>query len=304
MKVMDWNHIRAFHATATLGSLSAAARHLALTQPTLSRQVQGLEQALGLSLFERRGRRLVLTQAGADLLGHIRLMGDAADSVALTASGRVQEVGGLVSISVTDSYAAYIMPRIVARIRAEAPQITVAIIATNDLSDLHRREADIAIRHAPPERPGLTGEYLGETRAGFYASEEWVALNGLPAGPTGLAGAALIGLEDPLLFAEYLRGIGIPVQGADMRLTSNSSVAVWEMVRRGLGIGAMLHEIAEGTPGVVNVLPDMAPIQVPLWLITHQELQNSPRIRLVLNILADALAREPKRPDANPQVTT
>ena len=289
---MDWNHVRAFHATAATGSLSAAARRLGLTQPTLSRQVLALEADLGVALFERRGRKLVLTQIGMDLLEHTRIMGDAADNVALAASGRIQEIGGRVSISVTDTYAAYILPGIIERIRSEAPQITVVIVASNELSDLHRREADIAVRHVRPDRPGLVGQHIRDTEAHFYASEDWVARNGLPNGPADLARAGLMGFDDGKRFSDFLREIGIPVDVADFRILSDSSVAIWEMVRRGIGVATMLREIADRTPGVVNLLPDMTPISVPIWLITHQELQSSPRIRMVQTILAEELARK------------
>lgn len=288
---MDWNHIRAFHATATAGSLSAAARRLGLTQPTLSRQVLALEADLGVALFERRGRKLVLTQIGTDLLDHIRIMGDAADTVALAASGRVQEIGGRVSISVTDTYAAYVLPGIIERIRSEAPQITIVIVASNELSDLHRREADIAVRHVRPDRPGLVGRHVRDTEAHFYASEDWVARNGLPNAPADLAKAGLLGFDDGKRFSDFLREIGVPMDVADFRICSDSSVAIWEMVKRGIGVATMLREIAERTPGVVNLLPEMTPISVPIWLITHQELQSSPRIRMVQTILAEELAR-------------
>jgi DNA-binding transcriptional LysR family regulator len=291
MKAIDWNHIRAFHATAAAGSLSAAARQLGLTQPTLSRQVLALEADLGVTLFERLGRKLALTQTGVDLLDHIRIMGDAADSIALAASGRVQEISGRVCISATDTFSAYVLPEIVERIRSEAPQITIVIVASNELSNLHRREADIAIRHVRPDRSGLVGQHIRDTEACFYASEDWVARNGLPTRPADLAKAGLIGFDDTARFSGYLREVGIPMEAADFRIVSDSAVAVWEMVKRGIGVAAMLREVAERTPGVMNLLPDMAPIPVPIWLVTHQELQSSPRIRVVHRLLAEELAR-------------
>lgn len=290
MRPADWNQLRAFHATAATGSLSAAARRLALTQPTLSRQVAALEEHLGLPLFDRRGRRLVLTQAGRDLLEQVGPMGDAAEAVALVASGRIAEIGGRVRISATDSYSAYLLPPMIERIQAEAPQIRIEINAANKLSDLHRLEADIAIRHVPPDRPGLVGQHIRDTEAGFYAAESWVARSGLPTTPEHLARAGLIGIEDAEQLAAYLRGIGIPVEAADIRLASDSSVTVWEMARRGIGIAPMLREVADRTPGMVRLMPDLPPITVPIWLVTHREVQDAPRIRLVRRILGEELA--------------
>ena len=290
MKAPDWNHIRGFHATAVAGSLSAAARQLGLTQPTLSRQVLALEAELGVTLFERRGRKLVLTQTGRELLDHIRIMGDAADTLVLAATGRAQEIGGRVCISATDTCAAYVLPEIVARIRSEAPQITIAIVASNEISDLHRGEADIAIRHVRPDRPGLVGRHICDTDARFYASEAWVARNGLPREPADLARAGLMGFDDPR-FAGFMREIGVPIATEDFRIVSESAVVIWEMVKRGMGVAVMMREVAERTPGVVNLLPDMPPIPVPIWLVTHQELESSPRVRLVQTIMAEELAR-------------
>ena len=219
----------------------------------MSRQVVALEADLGVALFERVGRKLVLTETGTDLLAHIKVMGEAADTVALAASGRGEQITGRVSISATDTYAAYILPQIVERIRQEAPQLTIAIIASNELSNLHRREADIAIRHLGPDRPGLVGQHLRDTQADFYASEEWVARNGLPETPGDLAGADLIGFDDAAQYAGYLQEIGFPVREGDFRLQSSSSVAIWEMVRRGMGVAPMLREIASRTAGVVRL---------------------------------------------------
>lgn len=291
MKALDWNLLRAFHATATLGSLSAAARHLSLTQPTLSRQIIALEAELGVELFERIGRRLSLSPTGSALLEHIERMGDAADAFSLAASGNVQALTGRVSISATDTFSAYVLPEILDRIRLEAPQLSVMVVASNDLSDLHRREADIAIRHVAPDRERLVGQRLRDTEAHFYASHDWVERNGLPRSVDELAHSDLIGIEDVERYTAYLNGMGIPIGVSDFRLLSNSGIAAWQMVRQGLGVAAMLREVAERTPGVTRLPLDLPGITVPIWLITHQGLEASPRIRLVQRIVSEELAR-------------
>ncbi|WP_025029412.1 LysR family transcriptional regulator [Nitratireductor aquibiodomus] len=291
MRALDWNLLRAFHATATLGSLSAAARHLSLTQPTLSRQIIALEGELGVELFERIGRRLSLSPTGSALLEHIERMGDAADAFSLAASGNVQALTGRVSISATDTFSAYVLPEILDRIRLEAPQLSVMVVASNDLSDLHRREADIAIRHVAPDRERLVGQRLRDTEAHFYASHGWVERNGLPRSVDQLAHSDLIGIEDVERYTAYLNGMGIPIGVSDFRLLSNSGIAVWQMVRQGLGVAAMLREVAERTPGVTRLPLDLPGITVPIWLVTHQGLEASPRIRLVQRIVSEELAR-------------
>lgn len=291
MRDPDWNLFRAFHATATAGSLSSAARKLGLTQPTLSRQVQALEDQLGVALFERPGRRLVLTQTGRDVLEHIRTMGDAAQAAALTAGGQMRELRGRVSISASDAVAAYLLPGMVGRLRAEAPGLTLEIVATDELSDLHRMEADVAIRHVSPDRHGLTGRHIRDTEACFYASDSWVARNGQPETLADLAGAGLLGFGDMARYSSHLRSSGIPMDAGDFRLSAGSSVVVWEMVKRGLGVAPMMRDIADQTPDLVRLLPDTEPITVPIWLVTHEALQASPRIRLVLQVLTEELDR-------------
>lgn len=291
MSEIDWNRARAFLATADAGSLSAAARELGLTQPTLSRQVAALETELGVTLFERLGKKLVLTETGETLLSHVRAMGEAAAAMTVAASGRAQEIEGRVSISATDGYAAYLLPDIVERIRREAPQITIVIVSCNSLSDLRRREADIAIRHVRPDEDGLIGKLVCESTAHFYASQSWIARNGRPASVGDIAPHDLIAYEEIGRFAEFMRGAGVSASADAFRLVSENSVVVWEMVKRGLGICIMSREIALRTEGMVDLFPDLEPPRFPVWLVTHRELRTSRRIRLVYEILAEELAR-------------
>jgi DNA-binding transcriptional LysR family regulator len=287
----DWNLMRAFAATAEEGSLSAAARRLGLTQPTLSRQIAALEADLGILLFDRIGKRLVLNASGLGLLPHARTMTLAADALLLAAAGRSQAVEGEVSLSASDGVAAYLLPEIVARIRREAPGIDLRVIATNALSDLRRREADIAIRHVRPQEPELVGRLVCEMEAGFHASSDWVGRHGMPATVADLAAGDLVGFAPTAHLVAHLGAAGIDLAGARFPVASESGVVVWEMVRRGLGVGITLGTIAARTPGIVRILPDVPVMRVPVWLVSHQELRTSARVRRVADILAEELAR-------------
>lgn len=289
MNMPDWNLIRAFEATAETGSLSAAARRLGLTQPTLSRQIAALESALGATLFDRVGKKLVLTLTGHDLLDHARTMGSAAEMLALAAAGRAQDIGGQVRISASDAFAAYLMPEMIEKLRLSAPQITISIVASNALSDLRRREADIAIRHVRPSEPELIGQLVSEMEAGFYASESWLARHPAPSAPSELPPAMLLAGEPLDRFCDYLRDYGLALKSEDIRISSENSVVLWEMVRQGLGIGLMLREIAERTPGITPILDGFPLVTVPVWLVTHREMRTSRRIRTVFDILAGAI---------------
>ena len=295
MNQMDWNQARAFCITAETGSLSAAARQLGLTQPTLSRQVVALEAALGVALFERIGKRLILTDAGLNLVEHARAMTTAAEAMALVAAGTSKEIAGRVTISATEAVSAYLLPNLVARIRQKAPQITLAIAASDSISDLRRREADIAIRHVRPAEPELIARRVGEMTAHFYAADSWIAKNGRPASVAELAAAELLGFEPVSQFSAHLQAAGIDIAAERFRIVSDNSIVLWEMVRQGVGICMMLREIAELMPGISRLVPDLPGTPVPVWLVSHRELHTSRRVRLVFDILADELMRSSAR---------
>ncbi len=289
MDKLDWNQLRAFFETAETGSLSAAARKLGLTQPTLSRQVAAIELSMGVTLFERVGKAMVLTPTGLDLLEHARAMGTAAEALSLAATGRSQAVGGVVSVSASDAVAAYLLPPLVRQLREQEPGIAIEVISTNALSDLQRREADIAIRHVKPEQPDLIARLIREAAANFYASEAWVDAYGHPRTGEDAAHLPFVGSDRSGQFLGYLRQHGLPLSEANFSCYADHSVAHWALVRQGMGIGAMMDEIALETPGIVRVLDDVPPVRFPIWLVTHRELRTSRRIRVVFEALSQGL---------------
>ena len=291
----DWNQLRAFLETAETGSLSAAARKLGLTQPTLSRHVAAIEQALGVTLFERTAQAMVLTDAGLSLLEHARTMGSAVQELMLAASGQSQAVEGLVSISASDAVATWLLPPVLHRLREVAPGITVEVVTSNALSDLRRREADIAIRHVRPDQPDLIGRLLYESSAGFYASADWVARHGHPRTAQEAQGLDFIGADRTGRYLEYLVHHGLPLSATQFRVLSENSVTAWMLVQQGLGIGVMMDDIARRTPGVVRVLDEVAAVRFPVWLVTHRELRTARRIRLVFDELAEALTNRTQK---------
>ena len=285
----DWNQVRAFLVTAEEGSFSAASRALGLTQPTLGRQVSALEDRLGVTLFERLGRSLALTPSGLELLDHVRAMGDAASRLSLTASGQSQRIEGRVCITATDVMSMYLLPDALKRLREVAPGIEVEVVASNDVRDLRRREADIAIRHARPEQPDLIAKLLRETSIHLYASSDYLDQHGRPTSPSDLSEAVFIGFDQSDRLLTRLNEIGLTLTKNNFKLISESGAVAWELVKQGLGIGLMVKEVGDRTAGVECILPDLDPITVPIWLVTHRELHTSRRIRLVFDLLAASL---------------
>lgn len=286
----DWNQARAFLATVEEGTLSGAARALGLTQPTLSRQITALEQELGVTLFERGRRSVKVTQAGLELLDHVRAMGEAATRMSLAASGQAQSVDGLVAITATDTMSAYHLPAILKKLRMTAPNIEIELIAANDIRDLTRREADIAIRHARPEQSDLIAKLIGETTAHFYASPGYLDAIGRPQTPDALSQADFIGIGRNEMIP-VLNELGLSLTADNFKINTASGPAFIELIRNGLGVGIMTRDTEKKFPDLERVLPDLAPIPVPIWLVTHRELHTSRRIRLVFDLLAEELGK-------------
>ncbi|MEM9845882.1 MAG: LysR family transcriptional regulator, partial [Pseudomonadota bacterium] len=260
---LDWNHLRAFLATAESGSLSAAARRLGLTQPTLGRQVTALEEHLGLTLFERKGRTLVLTDAAKDLLDEARQMGVAAARLNRLADGRVNTLEGMIRITASDMMSAYILPDFLLKLRNAAPQLRVDIVAANDIRDILSREADIAIRHVRPDQPDLIARSLGEMSAHLYASQGYVRARGLPATLEDLNTHDFISFGDDDLLVMQLNAYGIPLTKDQFRTGSASGVTAWTLMRKGFGILPMADDVASRFPDVLRLLQGQTHLSFP-----------------------------------------
>ena len=288
-KTPDWNHIRAFLATADTGSLSAAARALGLTQPTLSRQVAALEDELGVMLFERIGRSLELTQAGLELLEHTREMGDAAHRISLIASGQSQSIDGEIRITATDIFSAHLLPPFLSALREAAPDLKIDVVAANDIRDIMRREADIAIRHVRPEQPDLIARLVTEASGNFYASRSYLQRHGTPQSLEDLANHEFISFGDVAQMVKFLNDMGAPVTPDNFSIGSENGLVAWNFAKTGLGICVMESTVAQANPDMVPILPESENVKFPVWLVTHRELHTSRRIRLVFDMLADFL---------------
>jgi len=285
----DWNQARAFLVTAEEGSLSAAARALGLTQPTLSRQVAGLEEALGVTLFERTSRALLLTQSGVKLLADFRAMGDAANNISLAATGQSQAVTGHVLISATDLMAQYLLPPVLKKLRKTAPDLQIEIIASNELSDLRRREADIAIRHSRPKDAALFAKRLHDKKAHLFASKEYLDEVGRPKSLADLEKLTFVGFDQPEQRLGLMASRGVDLTTANFNFSTSSATLALELVRQGFGIGLLPTEISAHYPELENPYSAFEPISIETWLVAHRELKTNLRIRVVFDFLAEGI---------------
>ena len=285
----DWNRARAFLVTAEEGSLSAAARALGMKQPTLGRQVAALERELGVPLFERIGRGLELTPAGANLVEYVRAMGEAANNLSLAATGQSETLEGTVCITATEATAAFELPPVIKKLRELEPGIELELIASNSTSDLKRREADIAIRAFRPTQPDLIAKKLRDTRARLYATPDYLERIGNPATPEAFTDAEFIGFNRNERYIAGLSEMGFHVEQKHFPIITENHLVHWHLVKQGVGIGVMPEGVGDGEPQVERILPDADPFMVELWLVAHRELRTSRRIRRVFDFLAEEL---------------
>lgn len=285
----DWNQVRAFLATVEEGSFSAAARALKTTQPTVGRQVEELERALGVALVTRSTRGPRLTEAGRDLFDHVRAMGDAATLISMAAEGHSQDVSGEVAITASDLVAVGILPTVLAPLRESSPGIRLRIVASNDVQNLVQREADIAVRHVRPDQPELVARHVGDLRANLYAAHDYLDRAGRPRSPHDLADHAFIGGPRPEQVIAPLQSQGVAVRAEQFVLTSDSGAVVWEHVKGGHGVSLLPEALCDAEPGVEKVLPSFRSVEFPVWLVAHRELHSSKKIRVVFDCLARGL---------------
>jgi len=286
----DWNRARAFLVAAEEGSFSAAGRALKLAQPTVGRQVAALEEELGVTLFERVGTKLEPTQAGLALLDHLRVMADAASKVSLTSAGHAEALEGLVCITASQLISAYLLPPIVAKIRAAHPGIQLELEVSNTLRDLQRREADIAIRNTAPTQPELIGKNLGMRYGRLYATPEYLDRVGRPKGPDDLQRLEIFGFDHTSIMVDGLKHLGIHVSPSNFPIVTGDHLVQWRMTLAHIGACIAMEDVGEADPRVERVLDELPLFPVPMWLVTHRELRTNRRIRVVFDALAEALS--------------
>lgn len=293
MNSYDWALIRSFLAVARTGSLSAAARQLGVSQPTLSRDVQALETATALNLFKRTTQGLQLTEAGQTLMESATRMDDAADLFARQASGLSVEVHGDVRISANEIVGMYLLPPALAALREQHPGISVEIVISNRASSLSKREADIALRMFKPTQPDLVARRLPDMELGFYAHQNYLHKHGTPKTFPELQQHRPIGFDENHEFIDGAAQMGYQFVRNDFALRTDHLLMQINLLRAGAGIGATHVRLAEHWPELQRVL-DWVPLPtLEFWVVCHHDVRFNTRIRAVMQFLTDWFAADP-----------
>jgi DNA-binding transcriptional LysR family regulator len=291
----SWDELRTFIEVSRDGSLSGAARRLGLSQPTVGRHIDGLEASLGVTLFTRSQRGLTATPAALALAPHVEAMAAAAAALTRTASGEAAADRGVVRVTAADVIGCEVLPSIIAGFHGEHPGVVIELALTNRQQDLARRDADVAVRMVRPTQSGLVARRIGASRVGLFAHRNYLARFGEPRSLADLKSHCVIGFDrDNLSF----RGAGDFAQRLtrdDFGFRCDNDLAQLAALRAGVGIGGCQENIARRTPDLVPVLPNAVQITLEVWLVMHEDLKATRRVRLLFDHLAAGLADYVKR---------
>jgi len=291
MTDLDWNLIRSFVTVAESGSLSAAARKLAASQPTLGRHIAELEQVLGVVLFRRGRNGYELTDQGTALFERAQAVGEAANAFARLATGATEQVAGSVRIAASEVVSAYVLPAILAKLRQEEPAIEVEIVASNQVENLLRRDADIAVRMVAPAQQDLIARKIADLPLTACAATSYLERRGRPQRPEDLLAHDLIGFDRGMDLINGFAAMGVTVDRHAFALRTDNQIVFWEAVRAGNGIGFAQLRLVERDPLVEAILPELVLPPLPTWLAMHRDVRTSPRVRRVADFLFAELKR-------------
>ena len=292
---IDWGLYRHFLAVADTGSLTAAAKELGVSQPTVGRQIQSLEKVMDARLFDRDSNGYVLTPAGEAILELAQAIHQQAMAIERRIAGEDRRLEGCVRISAAEGLATYWLPERLASFHKCYPQIEIELIVRSAALDLMRREADIVMRIGEPRANDLVGRRIGKIHFGLFATEGYLASNGVPEKPDDIAQHHIIesiGAIENLAQARRLREIAGRVPTA---IRCDNLLTQFAALQTGIGIMAVPLYMASTVPGLQRVLPKDFDVVLDLWLLTHRDLRPLARISAVFEFLAEAICQDQGR---------
>jgi DNA-binding transcriptional LysR family regulator len=285
----DWTLVRSFLAALEQGSLLGASRVIGASQPTVGRHISELESQLGVVLFERTGRGLQPTDMAIRLADSARSMEAGALQLQRSVSGADAGASGTVRITASQPVACVLLPPLLAKLQLLLPAIQIELVASNEVSNLLRREADIAIRMVQPDQSSLIAKRIGKVTLGVYAHRDYLQRRGSPQHASDLLGHTLIGSDRNEDILRGFAALGYPLTREYFAFRSDDFLACWQALRSGLGIGFVADYLARTDTSIVRLLPSLKITPVPMWLAVHREIRTSKRIRAVYDFLGDEI---------------
>ncbi len=287
---MDWNQVRVFLAIARTQSLTAAARELGVSQPTVSRQLQALEEVLSVSLLRRHSRGVALTAEGEALRAHAEAVNTQMAAFARAATGVQAQIQGHVRVSATETVGAILLPEVLTRLRRTHQGLQVSLRLDNLAQDLLAGDVDIAVRMFRPKQRDLVGRKVGVARSGLYASLSYLQEKGTPQSLDDLAHHDVIGFDRNTMFLRAFEAASPHLAPGKLAFRTDSMLAQLAALRQGLGVGVVQEVIAAHDPQLLRVCPavNLPPLEV--WVVTHPDLRSAAHVRMVMQELSSFLS--------------
>jgi DNA-binding transcriptional LysR family regulator len=291
----NWSDYPIFLAVAEAGSLTAAGRALGMSQPTVGRRIRALEDHFGTPLLKRESGQLIPTNFGQSMLDHIRRMQDEASAIDRSSATLEDSLSGVVRLSATEGIGTSWLPGVMQNFRTEHPDVLIDIGIGFQSFNLAQREADIALRwRSPGEQNSLIGRKVAEVGFGLFASPDYLSRRGSPATPEEL-------VEHDGVLAQIMDGKSLWLMDDDgkmiykpKRVTFNTN-SIWafdQALVHGYGIGVLpMCGVNAKALGLVRVLPEIVHME-SLYLVAHQDLKRSMRIRAVFDYLVGAFRED------------
>jgi DNA-binding transcriptional LysR family regulator len=286
---LDWSLCRTFLAILRGGSLSEAARSLGVAHPTIRRHLEELEAALAGTLFTRSPTGLLPTELALQLRESAEAMESAAENLQRVASAEIGAVAGSVRISASEIVGVEVLPAILSELHRKHPGLAIEMKASNALDDLLRRDTDIAVRMTRPTQGEVTARKIGTVKVGLFAHATWLRSHGQPKSiETAIRDRSLIGYDrDPALL-QALSSRGIAASRDAFSFRCDSDLGQHAALKAGLGVGVCQIPLAAQCAALQRVLPAYSHT-LEIWLATHPNMRNVPRIRATLDALATGL---------------
>lgn len=273
--MIRWDLYRTFLAVLEEGSLSGAARTLALTQPTVGRHITELEEALGLSLFTRSQAGLISTSAALALQSDAQAMNNLAAALERTGRSFGDSISGLVRISASEVVGVEVLPPILTILQQTHPALEFELILSNKIQDLARREVDIAVRMTTPKQEVLLATRVGDMHLGLHAHTTYLEQWGYPESLADLAQHTLIGFAQETPYIRTAITAYPWWKNKKFAVRCDSDLAQLAMIRAGAGIGICQMGLAQRTPQLVHLLPEHFSMKLTTWVAMNEGLRHS-----------------------------
>jgi DNA-binding transcriptional LysR family regulator len=287
---ISWDDQRTFLAVLDEGSLSAAARTLGVSQPTVRARIAALEAALGTVLFTRSVNGLTPTKSAEALGSSARAMALASDVFIRTASAPPGTVSGTVRLSVPEFMGVEVIPSMLADLRNAHPGIIIELVLSNSLANLLEQEVDIAVRTTEPTQGALIARKVSVIPLGLFASADYLGRRGMPLTLADLVHHDIIGPDRNRVDMKFVEGMDASLARTQFVLRIDSHPAQQAAARAGIGIAVLQVPSGNRDTGLRRVLPGYDVARLNTWIVTHENLRALPRIDAVFDCLARAFA--------------